>query len=85
VQIFVSPNASEIAEDRLNSLIGRGKWTGGSQIDSYDDIVDAHEFGHAHEGLMGLDPNGEAGKRKAVDMENAIRERRGMTQRRLVD
>jgi hypothetical protein len=85
VQIFVHPNANELAQNRLNSMIGRGKWTGGSQIDFENDIVDAHEFGHAHEGLMGFDVNNQSGKQKAVNHENAIRERRGMTHRRTID
>ena len=86
VQIFVHPtDATTMAEGRLNSLIGREKWDGGTQLDFYDDIIDAHEFGHAHEGLTGADVNSQSGKQKAVDSENAIRERRGMKERRRID
>lgn len=84
VQIFVHPTrATSMAEDVLNSIGGASKWTGGGRIDFYDDIVDAHEFGHAHEGIKGGIPGSSLGNTKAVRMENAIRERRQMKQRRV--
>lgn len=86
VQIFVHPTeANWMAFQKLNSEVGKTRWGGDSQLEFYDDIVDAHEYGHAHEGLGGGDVNTYSGKRKAVDNENAIRERRGMTARRFID
>ncbi len=85
VQIFVHPNGDSIAEDRLNTIAGADKWAGASHFDFYPDIVDSHEFGHAHEAMIGGQPRSELGNRKAVRMENAIRERRGLKSRRVRD
>jgi len=35
----------------------------------YEDIIDSHEFGHAHEGMIGGSPGSDSGNRKARDME----------------
>jgi hypothetical protein len=84
VQIFVHPTrATDMAENVMNSVQGAGRWTGGSRFDFYDDVIDGHEFGHAHEGIGGGSVNSASSYNKAVRMENAVRERRSGTQRRV--
>jgi RHS repeat-associated protein len=89
IQILVNTNANQLAFDVMNSLQGAGRWTG-RQFDFEDDIVDAHEFGHAWGALDWgtLDsghPGSALGIGGAVDNENYIRERREMNQRRVKD
>lgn len=50
-----------------------------------DDIVDAHEFGHAFDALGKGNPATALGNEAAVDSENYVRERRIMNQRRVRD
>jgi hypothetical protein len=47
-QIFVNSNAAAVAEDWGNRNITRVAWTPGTgRVWFENDIVDAHEFGHA--------------------------------------
>ncbi|HMM81521.1 MAG TPA: RHS repeat-associated core domain-containing protein [Pyrinomonadaceae bacterium] len=76
VQIFVhGTNAVSIAQSRLSSILGRTKSSDGGALDFTNEIIDSHEFGHAHEGMSGGNVNSDIGKYKAVQMENIMRGR----------
>jgi RHS repeat-associated protein len=89
IQIIVSTNAVATAQEEMRKGINGFKWTG-RQFDFEDDIIDAHEFGHAWGALVfwTLDsgsPSSAEGNQGAVDSENYVRERRQMNQRRVRD
>jgi RHS repeat-associated protein len=76
VQIFVHPGkAVDLAESRLSSVLGRNKSSDGGALYFTNEIIDAHEFGHAHEGMFGGSVNSEPAGWKAVRMENYMRNR----------
>jgi RHS repeat-associated protein len=78
-QIFVAPNAAEIAETKLNNLIGRTRMSNNSPPEFTNDIVDAHEFGHAWANAILKQPtSSDEGIRMALKFENAARARHGM-------
>lgn len=47
-QIFVNKYSGAISEGVFNSPLMRGAFSGSGRVWSEDDIVDAHEFGHAY-------------------------------------
>jgi RHS repeat-associated protein len=82
IQIFLAPDASGAAENAFTSGGGGNKFTGGPKLTFEDEEVLAHEFGHAYGGLMGQDVDGDFGRQTAINMENAVRERRSRPERR---
>ncbi|HYX31034.1 MAG TPA: RHS repeat-associated core domain-containing protein, partial [Pyrinomonadaceae bacterium] len=85
-QIFVNPNASEMAQNVLGveSVLAGSRSSDGKPLDFYDDIVDFHEFGHAYANMIdnaGIDSD--RSQQRSLDFENVIRERRGLPNRRI--
>jgi hypothetical protein len=86
-QIFVAPNAGDIAQERFTyTVLGMARSNDGKPLDFYNDIVDAHEFGHGYANLIdGVPVNSEPSNKRARDFENIIRERRGLPNRRVIE
>ena len=76
IQIFVHPTeAVNKADERMSSVLGMIKSSDHGPLYFTDDVIDAHEYGHAHEGISGGKVDSEAGRSKAIRMENAVRAR----------
>ena len=83
VQIFVHQESRKFAMKFFRTPLAKGMWSGGGEFLEFDeDMVDAHEYGHAYIGINGGDPDDELGKRMSLIMENAVRERYSSPQRR---
>ncbi len=83
-QIFVHPDAGNVTTMKFGAtMLGRSKSSNGRQLDYYNDIVDAHEFGHAYGNMVEGQPlkNSNATDRRSVQLENYIRQRRGLNTR----
>lgn len=83
-QIFVHPDAGNIATESFGmTMRGRGSSSNGRQLDFYNDIVDAHEFGHAYGNMVEGQPlrYSDATNRRALQLENYVRQRRGLNTR----
>ncbi|HYL98311.1 MAG TPA: hemolysin III family protein [Blastocatellia bacterium] len=78
-QIFVAPNAAEIAEAKMDNMLGASKMSNGMPPEFTNDIVDAHEFGHAWaNAIMKLPTNSDESLFYARRFENAARARHSM-------
>jgi hypothetical protein len=75
IQIFVHPLASDVASQK--APFGRPNMSSDEQRLKFanNSIVDGHEFGHAYDQLTGQEGNWRT-------LENAVRSRNGITQRR---
>jgi hypothetical protein len=85
-QIFVQEDAGDYVTWNYGITgMGRNASSNGRQLDFYDDIVDAHEFGHAYGNAIEGQPlhNSNATNQRALDFENYVRERRGLSNRRI--
>lgn len=84
-QIFVNPKAGDLAQNWGMSMLGISSSSNGKQLDFWNDVVDAHEFGHAYanvyEGASLKHSN--ASNRRSLNFENGIRARRGLSNRRI--
>ncbi|MGE0887067.1 MAG: hypothetical protein AB7P14_26390 [Blastocatellales bacterium] len=86
-QVIVHPKAGDINQARLGStLLGAALSNDGRPLDFYNDIVDAHEFGHAWANVMRGIPlkNSSESNYYAVWNENFVRAHRGLSNRRKV-
>ena len=89
-QIFVHPDAGNVAQEKLGStLLAATRSSDGRQLDFYNDIVDAHEFGHAYANVIkGIPLSGSRASESypyALRMENYVRARRHMPNRRTIE
>lgn len=76
IQIFVHPTkAISLAEKKFNNVIGATYSNDGGALYFSNETIDAHEFGHAHQGINGGKVNSSEGQTKALQMENTVRER----------
>ena len=84
-QIFVNSKSADFAQELLGSSVRGGLLSNnGRPLDFYDDIVDAHEFGHAYANIIdGVSVNSEQSDRRARQFENVVRQRRGLSNRRV--
>lgn len=81
VEIYVHPNAANITDRNFgHTLLGRARSSDRNFLDFYNDIVDAHEFGHAYSELCACGRNSND---YALRFENLVRERRKMPNRRV--
>jgi len=54
-------------------------------LDFYDDIVDYHEFGHAYANMIdNAAIDSDQSNHRSLDFENVIRQRRGLSNRRVI-
>lgn len=86
-QIFVNPKGADIAQNVLGvpSLLAGSRSNNGKQLDFYDDIVDFHEFGHGYANMIDkVGINSDQSNKRSRDFENVIRQRRGLSNRRVV-
>jgi RHS repeat-associated protein len=82
-QIFVHPDAAAITQEAMSSLLGRSKSSDGKPLDFFNDIDDAHEFGHAFANMIyKVSVNSDISNQTSLRFENLIRERRGLPNRR---
>ncbi len=82
-QIFVHPDAATITQEQMSSLLGRSKSSDGKPLDFFNDIVDAHEFGHAFANMIyKVSVNSELSEESSLRFENLIRARRELPNRR---
>lgn len=81
-EIYVHPNAGAVTQEIFgNTFLSTTRSNNGKPLDFYNDIVDAHEFGHAYgmiKGYRGDDTNAYAHR-----LENYVRERRKLPNRRV--
>jgi RHS repeat-associated protein len=87
-QIFVHPNAGDIATDVLGyTFLGGTRSSDGKPLVFYNDIVDAHEFGHAYANVILRIPLAGSDAAKsfpwALRLENEVRKRRNLPNRRV--
>jgi hypothetical protein len=85
-QIFVHPDAGDLAQEKFGSTTLGGMFSSnGRPLDFYNDIVDGHEFGHAYANIYeGARLKGSnASNSRSLDFENAMRARRGLSNRRI--
>jgi len=78
-QIFMHPNSGNVADDNFNRLINWKKVDPpGHHLDFYDDISDAHEFGHAYANMIDGAPirNSSATYTRSLEFENWQRSHR---------
>ncbi|HEX7957292.1 MAG TPA: RHS repeat-associated core domain-containing protein, partial [Pyrinomonadaceae bacterium] len=87
-QIFVHPDAGNVTQMKLGSTAFGSMYSdNGRALDFYNDIDDFHEFGHAYANAiegMPLEHGNPASNGRALEFENLIRARRGLSNRRLV-
>ena len=84
-QIFVHPDAGNLAQMKFGStLLGSQYSSNGRALDFYNDIVDGHEFGHAYANVYDgkAIKYSDATNQRALEFENYMRARRGLTNRR---
>ena len=84
-QVIVHRNVGNMNQSRLgSSLLGASLSNDGRPLEFYNDIVDAHEFGHAYGNVIRGTPlkNSISSNYYALWMENFVRERRGLPNRR---
>ena len=82
-QIYVHPDAADYANDVLSAnVLGGTRSNDANPLTFYNDIVDAHEFGHAYANVILRTKIGETYP-WALRLENAVRERRKMPNRRV--
>jgi hypothetical protein len=89
-QIFVHPDAGNVAQLKFGStFLSRTRSSDGRPLDFYNDIVDAHEFGHAYgNAIKGTPLSGSRASESypyALRMENYVRARRHMPNRRTIE
>ena len=85
-QIFVHPDSATIAQDVLGvpTVLAGSRSNDGKPLDFYNDIVDAHEFGHAYANIFDrVKVNSDQSDKRARDLENIVRARRGLPNRRV--
>jgi len=84
-QIFVHPDAGNITQLAFNTPTNQAyKVSPPGQLDFFNDIDDAHEFGHAYANAIEGLPirNSGATNARSLQLENYVRERRGLSRRR---
>jgi hypothetical protein len=85
-QVFFHPNAASIAQNAIgNNLLGTLYSNDGRNLDFYNDLVDAHEFGHAYgNAILGKSLRySNSSNPYALRLENYVRERRRHPNRRI--
>jgi RHS repeat-associated protein len=82
IEIYVHPDAGAVTQEVFgNTFLSATRSNDGKPLDFYNDIVDAHEFGHAYGMLKGY--RGDDTNDYAHRMENYVRERRKLPNRRV--
>jgi hypothetical protein len=85
-QIFVHPDAGNITQEWGMTPKEQMSSSNGRQLDFYNDIDDAHEFGHAFANVYDGAPikNSNASNDRALQFENYMRARRGLSNTRIL-
>lgn len=85
-QIYVHPDAGNVTQMKVGSTLrGMQSSSNGRQLDFYNDIDDAHEFGHAYANVYDRLPihGSQATDPRSLEFENTIRARRKLSNRRI--
>jgi RHS repeat-associated protein len=86
-QIFVNPKGADMAQNVLGvpSVLAGSRSNDGKPLDFYDDIVDYHEFGHAYANMVdNAAIDSDQSNQRSLEFENVIRQRRGLSNRRVI-